>query len=450
MRKIYLIIFALCFSLGNMAQVKTDGRWNMGGTSSSGLALSVPKEFCYNNTPLIQMYDGSSSGSESTLLIYDEDLNLKETLNIGGDKTFNYQLTYQDEQREIESVTVVRESEDCLNQSYDDFVRQTSMMSPSFNESMLTITEEGNGSKLIIFDYSADSFFSGRLDQYYFGYSYFGTKYPTTYFRCKNDVMYRYRATYKITYGEWQVVGTHTEDMHYTYRRLYLYNINLNEGDGRANYYFEASQTLFNTDEAFEYLVPKYVMSAQGEGSASEAVPYNENTIITTRTTVITEKSKVVFAGFQVMSSDGTVIRDLDFEPGFVSPSINDKVYVVTIGFKTYLAFSGYQDGKDCTVFYQIDRQTAEIRRVSTTRGSFVVSPTVIEKNTPISISFGDDNRNGSDVFVYSASGSRLKQQSVPAGEKGAQLSVNTNPGMYIVARRQPGKAAEAQKIIVK
>lgn len=449
MKKLSLIIYTSLIPLGSMAQIEVVGDLKLGTNSSTSLALSIPKEFCYNNAPMLQMYDKDYDGS---LLIYDENLNLKETLKINGDKTFDYQITYQDEVRDVESVTLNQEYEDCLNQSYDQFIQQAQIMDPSFVESKLTITEEANGDKLIVYDYTSGAMY-GTITDYYFGYDAFGTKYPRIYFRCKNDVMYRYRATYSVTYSDWRVAGTRTVDQQYTYRRLYLCNINLNQGDGRANYYFEASQTLFNNDESFEYLVPKLVLSSQGDGVPQSITPVvvgGDDPIETTRSTVISEKSKVAMVGFQIVSSDGTVIRDLDFDSGFVSSSTPNYIYVVTIGNKTYLAFSGYKDGNSCTIFYQIDRQTSEIRRVSEARGSFMVSPTIVDKSTPVYIKFDDENKNGSDIFVYSASGNQMQQQSVPAGETGTQLTLNRNSGMYIVARKQPGKPVQTQKVIVK
>jgi hypothetical protein len=323
------------------------------------------------------------------------------------------------------------------------------MVDPSFDESLLTITEESNGDKLIVYNYSSSSIYNDYLENFYYGYSYFGTKYPRIYFRLKNDVMYRYTAYYSVKYGEWRVSGTHVEDKHYNYKRLYLCNINLNQGDGQANYYFEASQTLFNNDEAFEYILPKYVLS-EGSNEPTYQPTYDEQSIVTTRSTIITKKSNVVLAGFQVVSSNGTVIRDLDFEQGFIGFSTPNNLFVVTIGEKTYLAFSGYQNGKSCTIFYLIDRQTTELRLVKTAPGSFVISPTIVDRNTPINISFGDNNKSGSDIIVYSTSGNQMQRQNVPAGEKTAQLSISANSGMFIVARQQKGKPVETKKIIVK
>ena len=197
MKKLFTIIYSFLISLGSMAQIALDGSLNFGSTSS--LALSIPKEFCYNDAPMLQMYD-NNGGAQRSLLIYDENLNLKETLKINGDRTFDYQITYQDEVRDIESVTLNQEYEECLNQSYDNFIIREKTLDPTFDESKMTITEESNGDKLIILDLTNYvNYLGGSIENYYFGYDIFGTKYPKIYFRCKSDVMYRYRATYKAT-----------------------------------------------------------------------------------------------------------------------------------------------------------------------------------------------------------------------------------------------------------
>lgn len=446
MKKLYLVIFTLCFSMGSTAQIFFKDL-DFGQTSNR--AMSIPKDFSYENIPLLQTWD-----NDGVLSIYDENLNLKESIKIDDEKSFDYQITYQDEVRDVESVAIKKEIEECLNQSYDEFINQQKLMSPTFNESKLKITEESNGDKLIVYNLSEEDLMYVSYDQYYYGYSVFGAKYPRIYFRCKNDIMYRYQATYKITYGEWRIVGSRTVDQHYTYRGMHISHINLNQSEGKASSYFVVSQTLFNNDEAFEYLVPKIVLSSQGTSQGEEVTPEvisgGDDPIETTRSTIISEKSRVAMAGFQVLSSDGTVVRDLDFDSGFEFGTILSYVNLITIGNKTYLAFNGYQDGKRCTIFYQIDRQTSEIKKARTTRGSFMVSPTVVDSSTPVYISFSDDNKSGSDIIVYSASGSQLQQQSVPSGEKSTQLTVSRNPGMYIVARKQQGQPVQTQKIIIK
>ena len=86
------------------AQIKAIGQLDMGYPER--IALSIPKEFTYRNTPMLTLYDDTE---ERNLLIYDDDINLVKTINMGQVKTFNYQLILQDEEREIDSIKAVEQ-----------------------------------------------------------------------------------------------------------------------------------------------------------------------------------------------------------------------------------------------------------------------------------------------------------------------------------------------------
>lgn len=148
MKKLYLVIFTLCFSIGSSAQIFFKDL-DFGQTSNR--AMSIPKDFSYENIPLLQTWD-----NDGVLSIYDENLNLKESIKIDDEKSFDYQITYQDEVRDVESVAIKKEIEECLNQSYDEFINQQKLVSPTFNESKLKITEESNGDKLIVYNLSEE------------------------------------------------------------------------------------------------------------------------------------------------------------------------------------------------------------------------------------------------------------------------------------------------------
>lgn len=448
MKKLLVLIATVFFTLNGMSQIFLDDKLEF--RSPNRISILIPKEFCYDQIPHVQMYDDGSSSSSSNkrMLIYDENLKLKKEISLAN-RSFDYQLTYQDEEREVQSVTVDNEYEEDLRQSYSQFVEQNSMMDPSFSESKLTITKQENGDSLIIYDFTSyTSHYGGNLNDFYFAYSYFGAKYPRLYFKCKNGNMYRYRATYKVTYSDWVVTGTRTEDRSQNIRILSLCNLNLNIGD-ESNNYFVASQTLFNADEEFEYLSPKLSLT-KGTESTSASPDSNDNITIK-RSTLVTDNAQVSITGFQVVSSNGTVIKDLDFDNGFViSNSSQSYVHVVTIGSKVYLAFTGYVDNKKKTAFYQIEKGTNSIQQVKALDGGFTVSPTIADKGTPISINFGDGNNSGSDIIVYNANGNQIKQTKVTSGERSTQITLDNNSGVYLLTRKQPGKSSETRKIILR
>ena len=118
------------------------------------------------------MYDDS----DENLLVYDENIELIKTINIQQEKSFDYQLTFQDEEREVVSVDVASENEQDLYTTYEAWLNQIMLTDPTFTESSIHITIEENGDSLIVMDFTDNGFYS--FSDYYFNYDYFGKQYP--------------------------------------------------------------------------------------------------------------------------------------------------------------------------------------------------------------------------------------------------------------------------------
>lgn len=427
------------------------GRFELG--SPNHAALSIPQEFSYDNSPKLTMYDNSSQ--QESMLIYDEDLNLVKTVDLGRDMTFDYQLTYQDEKREVKEVSEKGKQQTGTYPSFQYFVEQNMMLDPTFITQKLIITIQENGDSLITYDSSKEK--NGLTltnEEMYFAYNYFGRKYPKIYWICSQGKMYEYRTAYAITYTDWHSAGTHTSTEHKKMERIKLCNINLNRGDGRANNYFVVSQTLFNHDAAYEYVVPKFKLSSKGTASSGGGSlidgSYRDETVVTTRSAVVSEKSKLALAGFKVVSADGTVVNDLDFDGDFEGNIDIYYAYVITIGKNTYLAFNGTAGDKWSTVFYKIDRTTSGIRQVKKAALSMMLSPVVAGRNATIDIKLKDENNAGSEIAVVSASGTQVEHISMPANQTSSQFNINASSGIYCVSRIQKGKVIETKKIVIK
>lgn len=222
-------------------------------------ALSIPKEFSYNEVPYLMMYD---KDDRNILHVYNEELEVVKTINMKEVIPFTYQLTYQDEAREVIAVNEVNKSQYCQFESLEAFIQQEKMMDPDFDESCLNITNLTDGTRKITIDYNRIRYSTN--EQMYFAYTYFGMKYPLVYFVENEENLTGYKVSYNIEYSDWKAVGTRIVDCSERQERIKLCNINLNLGEGKTNRYFEVSQTLFNKDEQFEYIVPKYKLSNRG------------------------------------------------------------------------------------------------------------------------------------------------------------------------------------------
>ena len=442
--KIYTIIAMAALATTTAAQSIT-GRFEFGYADRA--ALSVPKEFSYGSVPYLVLVDNND---QNNIQVYDENLDVVKTIAMKESMPFNYQLTCQAETREVTAVNETYKNSYCSYESYEAFIQRESLVDPYFNESCLIIKDFGDGTRKITVDYTNSGYTTNR--QMYFAYDYFGMQYPKVYFIENSEGLTGYRVEYAVEYSEWQATGTTVNDYSADQDRIRLCNINLNNGDGRANSYFEVSQTLFNSDEGFEYILPKYKLSANGNVGGSYVINGGGDTeqITTQRSVVISEQKELALAGFQVLSEDGNVVSDITFDGDFEGSIDLDCAFVITIGNTTYLAFDGYSNGQSSTIFYKIDRSTSSIQKVKTAPSTMKLTPTVVNSGSTINVNFGDDNVKGSDLVVVSASGAAVQTYHVPAGQTSAQIQANTSAGMYCISRLQKNKAAETKKIIVK
>lgn len=414
--------------------------------SSYGEAFSIPNEFSYNGEPCLIMYDGNDN---NTVKIYDKNLEVVKKITMRENLPFNYQLTYQNEAREVIAVNEVQKSEIQRYDSYDAFIKVLKMESPSFNESGLIIENMGDGTNRIKVDYSKSSYTSN--EQMYFAYSYFGMKYPKVYFIDTGKGVIAYSVNYNVQYTDWKNTGTSVVDCSVKQERIALYNVNLNKGDVKARSYFELSQTLFNDDDSYEYIMPKYKLSTNGNiGTVTNGIENNEE-ILTKRSVVVSEEKEIALAGFQILSENGNVISDITFDSGFEGSISVNAAFVLTIGDNTFLAFDGECNGTNSTIFYKINKKnTNAIQKVKIAPSSMRISPTVAKSGSTINVTFNDANEKGSDIVVVSASGAAMGSFHVPAGQTSAQIKTNSSAGMYCVSRLQKNKVTETRKILVK
>lgn len=447
MKKILLLSLAFSLAHISFAQKTTPGTYywprSYGENNNS---MVVPKEYAYNAKPLLTFTDRTNP---SHIMVYDENIELIKSFDIDNDKEFTYTLIYQKESREA-SASVVSTDKNNLNKSFSEWLDQEKLYDSSI-EQALVITKQENGDSIISIDYSKQSSSYMSNKTMYFGYNYFGLKYPRFYYTTSNGTMYECSASYSVVYSEWKPTGE-TEENTYSLkqRHIALYNLNLDNGGGTNvtnGTYFEISQTLFNQDEDFEYIIPKYALVNSGAISSDMTTePTTDDEITTTRSTVISEKALPAIVGFQVVSSSGNIVREINFDNGFYIVETTRGFALITIGGNRYITISNGSE----TLFYKIDNQGTDIKKVKTAKGSMFLQPTITDKNSTINVTLGDANEKGSDIMVTSTSGMMINSINVPAGQTETQMSINAPSGMYCVSRIQNGKVNDTKKVIVK
>lgn len=439
MRK-YLLAFSVALAAVSAvhAQKATNGYIDF----AHGPLLSVPHSFAYSNTPMLILKDADDN---SKLNIYDENIDLVKSIRLN-DFDYHYQLTYRVEEREVKSVTEDEPIVQATYASYESFVEYEKNVMPTFTEDCLKIEQLANGDRKIMYDYSKmDPSFMGPIEYQFFHYEVFGEKYPRRYLIEHNGKVNLCAAIYRMTLGDWIDKGEKVEDFSTVLNPIRLSYINLNDNFQCENNVFQVSQTLFNDDEKFEYIVPKVKLVASTQDQTNTDPSTGPNNEEIQRKTLVSKESQVAMVGVQVVSEDGSVVKDIDFE-SFDGTVYMSTAYVITIGKNTYLAF----DVNGNTIFFKIDRTTSSIKKVEKVCGALQVFPSIVNKGNVINVDFGKDSKNDSEISVFSASGAKVKSVKVSAGQKGAQFILNVPAGMYIVNKTSQKEASEARKIVVK
>lgn len=423
---IVLILFPIVSCADNFIGI--NGSMSLQGNNYINYAF-IPKQFTYGNEPcfVLNVLDSENNDIKG-VAVYDENLDLKKNIKIPslGKNKFPYKSEHQ-----------VR----------DVIVKQVSSKEVPTGLSLKDLGFEGyvdgvlnyiirvadNGDSIVWNDRSEWD------DNYYYPQE-LGRKYLKKYRVCKNGMIDSVFVDYNYEYSDWRVVESNEGDGKYS-DVVKLYYCDANTGF-RSDAGFIFSQTLFNQDELFEYVVPKF-KSISG---------FFENYINSSKT-FTTERFvdyyKTIFAGFQVISETGDVLQDIDLN---IECNDDHDIGVLVIGSHTYLVIDGQDDsGNSKTYFYEINRETTSITQAKSFASPLLkVQPTITNKNSSINVNFGDSNTQGTSLVVFSSSGAKVMTQDVPSGQQNTQISLNVPTGMYHVSRMDNGKIVESRKIIIK
>lgn len=402
--------------------------------------MVIPRQFSAEDKPILHFEQ--EDGDVYSISLYNDDIEKIDAVDLTNG-TFNYTLKYRDNTREIKEINkeeLDREYYRELSEYYtfEQFLEEQRL----YGEIEVRVE---NGDTIVFSTYS----YGINVSRLFFGYDYFGTKYPMNYILCKNNVLYKVQVQYIATYTEWTVTGEHTEERSCETPVIYLNYINFDGGSSDDNYGFILSQTLFNDDEKFEYIIPKMTLTDISDWSSE--VPGNDgNTLTLTYSTLISDYAYPACRGVQVLSSDGTVIYDMDFGNGFEANEYDCQyMTVITIGGKNYLVVEGQTKGDDgytyCTMFYRIDKQAQSIQQVN----SAPIQMKARQKNSTINVQLSNTSTD-SQIIMSNPLGVTVAKTFVPAGENVATLKTNVPKGVYNITRFQKGNIVENAKILIK
>lgn len=146
--------------------------------------------------------------------------------------------------------------------------------------------------------------------------------------------------------GDWQVVDEDSGPRYVGLIDLYLQDFDQSCDDYRDIY---ITQTLFNKDDKYEYLLPILTTSTdyyEGDRDGDGQIDYKSTSTSANMT------------GFKIVSETGSVLQTISFDNNFYTRT-RPEVNVLKVNGKLYLYFGGYvnegSEQKDAVLIYSID-----------------------------------------------------------------------------------------------
>ena len=301
----------------------------------------------------------------------------------------------------------------------------------------------------------------GRDAYNYFMVDTFGKQYPKKAYLWQNGFLYHYAIAYenKSVYAEDEVTFEYGEWVERTEKDRYAQDDrigfldydsqsigNLGEygGDGLC-----LSQTLFNTDDKYEYLSFPHELSEEYESSSYTPDYYQSGTY--------TEKKSFyqysLYKSFNIMSEDGTILQTVTFPNGFEMFEYVP-AQIIQISDERYILCQGEMNDNATLLIYKLNRSSvgASVEQVCAPIKASAF-PSIANRNQMITIQLSGDNADNSrtNLQVIDMQGKVLNQQTIPAGQTRTTIPANRlSNGMNLIKITQGSKNIGTEKVIVK
>lgn len=248
----------------------------------------------------------------------------------------------------------------------------------------------------------------------FFQYNYeevHGVKYARYYgFLDKDNKLFRCYMYYSINHsytGDWESRTEESTPSDNGAASIYLQDWRSTYADGES---FYLSQSLFNNDATFEYMLPLF---EQQSGRTEERDRDNDGNVDYKETYY-----DIYTVGFNIVSESGSIIQSVRFGDGLYTHYLEPDLYL--IGNKCFLAFECYDQNagkdsyEDIILVYAIDRTASTIQQVARHEGPRV-SPTIADRTETISVKL--EEAGAREVQVVNAAGKTVLRVPVKAGQ---------------------------------
>jgi len=330
-------------------------------------------------------------------------------------------------------------------------------------KTIVSVTPHPEGGWVFVYDmdmYQPD----GRDASNYFMVDTYGKQYPEEAYLWQNGFLYYYHIEYNdksvyaedevtFKYGEW--VETRTS------KEVYAQD----EGIGFLDYDSQSivgdiegfgdgiclSQTLFNTDDKYEYLSFPHELSEEYEDGYNYTPDHYESGTYTENKTFYQFS---LYKSFNVMSEDGTILQTVIFPNGFEMMDESAHATIIQISDERYILCQGEMNDNATLLIYKLNRSSvgASVEQVCAPIKASAF-PSIANRNQMITIQLSGDNADNSrtNLQVIDMQGKVLNQQTIPAGQTRTTIPAHRlSNGMNLIKITQGSKNIGTEKVIVK
>lgn len=252
-------------------------------------------------------------------------------------------------------------------------------------------------------------------------------------------------------YGEWVETGTETDEYVQDYGIGFL-DYDSQSIDGDIDGFGDGiclSQTLFNTDDKYEYLSFPHELSEEYESNSytpdyNYSGTYTENKIF---------YQSFLYKSFNIMSEDGTILQTVTFPNGFeITEDITAQI--IQLSGEFYILCQGEMNDNATLLIYKLNRSSvgASVEQVCAPIKASAF-PSIANRNQMITIQLSGDNADNSrtNLQVIDMQGKVLNQQTIPAGQTSTTIPAHRlSNGMNLIKITQGSKNIGTEKVIVK
>lgn len=390
----------------------------------------------------------------ATFKVYDENFQLAKTINID-------RIAFDTSSRTETAVVVPTGAKRSYSASAssvswaDDVDVSAITTADQFAE---IVTEKTKNAGFTSYTYTGFVDFEGHLCCYapdgyhasFFGEKWFGTLYPQDYYYSIVDgkIVYYQYSSHSYTYeystdgAVWTQEGEERPSLSgYTYDGFDLQDYDNSLGAYITTY---LTQTLFNSDEAYEYVLP--IFEPYESISYSTSYQATDEGVKVTRTVY----KRIKNVGFKIVSDNGNTVATIksslkveDFGE-YGSFGLYD-VYIIRG--KCYLQAREYTSDKETYYLYELDGNTSEVKAL----GAVEAKPRMVSVNDGVIELQLNDADTDSEVVLTGMGGQLVGKSRIPSGQTSARLNArNLGRGIYNVSLQRDGQVLQSEKVLLK